>query len=588
LTISRRLSTAVRLFETIRHLRLRQIVYQVWYRLYRGTLPDIRSLSTRSLVDTQRWVSKPTCWEPGAAFTFLNERREHPGPAQWEQSGASKLWLYNLHYFDCLGLQQPLKTQNTKATDQSDTGYQNDCALLIEQWIEANTDIAGTGWEPYPTSLRIVNWIKWQKQGNQLGEGARNSLSQQAQWLSTRLEHHILANHLFANAKALVFAGLFFEGTQADRWLSKGVTLVNRELDEQILEDGAHFELSPMYHAIILEDVLDLLNLAYSANDVIDAALIVRWQSIAERMLSWQRSMLHPDGDIAFFNDASFGIARTATELEDYAASLGISLPENTTKVSVSTYSRPSGFGILHKGPFKVIADVADIKPSYQPGHTHADSLSCEMSIGQDRVFVNSGTSTYVKGPLRDWQRSTAAHNTLNFDGRNSSDVWDGFRVASRAKIIDVKWFEENGAQVLQASHDGYRLMASRPLHTRQWRLTDLELEVTDWVTFGNDTPRSSKEVSEEWQGSSDCLAMVIWLLHPSVEVIGTSRLRTASGRELQITVEGADIQVSDGIWYPQFGVEIPTKRLTISRQIDGFAEIKFSVRCERLANNET
>ncbi len=65
---------------------------------------------------------------------------------------------------------------------------------------------------------------------------------------------------MLANAKALVFAGLWFEGPEADRWLETGLSIYARELPEQILDDGAHFELSPMYHAIILEDLLDLIN----------------------------------------------------------------------------------------------------------------------------------------------------------------------------------------------------------------------------------------------------------------------------------------------------------------------------------------
>jgi uncharacterized heparinase superfamily protein len=34
------------------------------------------------------------------------------------------------------------------------------------------------------------------------------------------------------------------------------------ELPEQVLADGGNFERSPMYHAIFLEDVLDLINAA--------------------------------------------------------------------------------------------------------------------------------------------------------------------------------------------------------------------------------------------------------------------------------------------------------------------------------------
>lgn len=80
---------------------------------------------------------------------------------------------------------------------------------LILRWVEENPPAVGNGWEPYPTSLRIVNWIKWAQAGNLLPESARQSLAIQVRWLSKRVEHHLLANHLFVNAKALAIAGMF-------------------------------------------------------------------------------------------------------------------------------------------------------------------------------------------------------------------------------------------------------------------------------------------------------------------------------------------------------------------------------------------
>ena len=82
----------------------------------------------------------------------------------------------------------------------------------------------------------------------------------QVRFLRKRLEIHLLGNHLFANAKALVFAGLYFTGNEADEWLGKGLAILEREVPEQVLRDGGHFERSPMHHGIILEDLLDLLN----------------------------------------------------------------------------------------------------------------------------------------------------------------------------------------------------------------------------------------------------------------------------------------------------------------------------------------
>src|SRR5439155_4285503 len=117
----------------------------------------------------------------------------------------------------------------------------------------------GAGGEPYPLSLRIANWSKWACSRFSLSGAAVHTLAVQARYLRGRLEHHLLGNHLLANAKALVFAGLFFDGDESKEWLDVGLGILERELTEQVLADGGHFERSPMYHSIVLEDILDLL-----------------------------------------------------------------------------------------------------------------------------------------------------------------------------------------------------------------------------------------------------------------------------------------------------------------------------------------
>ncbi|WP_413889037.1 heparinase II/III family protein [Candidatus Aalborgicola defluviihabitans] len=161
--------------------------------------------------------------------------------------------------------------------------------------------------------------------GNALPEPCARSLVLQARWLHKRLEWHLLGNHLFANAKALVFAGLFFEGPEAQQWLTTGLRIIARELPEQVLSDGGNFERSPMYHAIFLEDLLDLVNAANVWTGQVDAALAESWRNVAGSMLVWLQGMAHPDGKIALFNDAAFGVAPTTQELTAYARRLALS-----------------------------------------------------------------------------------------------------------------------------------------------------------------------------------------------------------------------------------------------------------------------
>ncbi len=247
-------------------------------------------------------------------FRFLNETHAL-SETGWNGQAYEKLWIYNLHYFD------DLNAQRAHARNSWHEG-------LLERWVKENPPGFRNGWEPYPTSLRIVNWIKWSLAGNSLSDGCLDSLAVQARWLNKRFEWHLRGNHLFANAKAMLYAGVFFQGDEAENWLKKAIAVIAKELPEQVLADGGNFERSTMYHSIFLEDVFDLVNLASAYPDCIDDSLLNTLVVTSVSMLGWMDGMLHPDGQISLFNDAAFHIAPEPAELHSYARRLGIEKTE--------------------------------------------------------------------------------------------------------------------------------------------------------------------------------------------------------------------------------------------------------------------
>jgi hypothetical protein len=125
---------------------------------------------------------------------------------------------------------------------------------------------------------------------------------------------------------------------------------------------------------------------------------------------------------------------------------------------------------------------VAPVGPAYIPGHAHADTLSFELSWNTQRVLTNSGTSSYQVGTQRAWERSTAAHNTVEIDTENSSEVWSSFRVGRRARPFDKDAGEVDGVLCVSASHDGYRRLKGAPVHQRVLETTEGNLRVRDTV----------------------------------------------------------------------------------------------------------
>ena len=253
-------------WHTLRHLRPIQFYGRIWFRLLRPRV-DLRPAPPLRLLCGRDWV-KPARRKArllgSERFCFLNETHDLADHG-WDDPALEKLWRYNLHYFDDLNAQDAI----ARAEWQQ--------ALLL-RWVRENPPAVGTGWEPYPTSLRIVNWVKWALDGNTLPSECADSLAVQARWLAQRLEIHLRGNHLFANAKALVFASLFFDGPEAVGWMEKGMRILAREVPEQILSDGGQFERSTMYHALALEDMLDLCNVM----EAFAGAVLPLWRATLE------------------------------------------------------------------------------------------------------------------------------------------------------------------------------------------------------------------------------------------------------------------------------------------------------------------
>lgn len=523
----------------MRHLKPVQIYDRLWRTLI-NPRPDGRPPPIIRQTDSTAWAMparRLPSMPDGRTFRFLNETHSL-SDIGWDNPALDRLWRYNQHYFDDLNAQ-----------DAQDRAAWH-TALLLD-WIERNAPASGTGWEPYPTSLRIVNWIKWARAGNKLPAEAVHSLAVQVRWLAKRLEWHLLGNHLFANAKALVFAGSYFDGTEANQWLAKGLKILDHELSEQILKDGGQFELSPMYHALAVEDVLDLVNISGAfarAPHTEQAGWAEALKDRVPAMLHWLKTMCHPDGEISFFNDAAMGVAPCPQELHAYALRLGFVASNEC--VSGIEHLPESGYARLTSGDAVLLVDVARIGPDYLPGHAHADTLSFELSLYGQRLFVNSGTSIYGTGAERLRQRGTEAHNTVIVNGQNSTEVWGGFRVARRAapKIIDFS--DASGFLRIAASHDGYRRLAGRPVHKRAWRLAPGHLSVKDEID-GLSYPAEAR-----------------FHLHPEIGLRQdnpwSGTFDVEGGRGISWSTGGIPVETENTFWHPEFGVSIPTICLVV------------------------
>ena len=436
------------LWRTVRHLTGRQIVYQVWHRLRSPAKLRLADKVPETCFLAVPDANKPVSWQP-ERFTFLNLTVLFPSAIDWNYARHGKLWTYNLTYFDFLN--QPGMPVNRGLT-------------LIRDFIRQSADVRD-GLEAYPTSVRIINWVQFLSRHQVRDETINQHLFAQVRLLGQRLEYHLSGNHLLENGFALLTGALYFRHTP---WIRKASGLLHQALDKQILSDGGHYERSPMYHQLLLDRLLDTLLILQSTTGYDNTRLTALLTEKGISMAVWLDAVTFQSGTVPMVNDATPDLAPTTNQLRQKASQL---LPEKTRQpVPLSD----SGFRMFRQKRYELFTCVGSVGPAHQPGHAHADTLSFVLHVDNQPILVDNSTSTYQDGPRRDWERSTAAHNTVTVADADSSEMWASFRVGRRARVSLIT----ETATSLTARHDGYRHRGI--IHERNWSIGADTISITD------------------------------------------------------------------------------------------------------------
>jgi hypothetical protein len=448
-----KISTTLR---TLRYLRFEQLFYRAKYSLFSRSKGKPWSIKWGKS-DYVPFIKAHDLFDGKNAFTFLNTTASF-SEIGWQAPKLEKLWRYNLHYHNWL-LQENC-----------------DSILWMGRWIKDNPVGFGEGWEPYPIALRLMAWIKTLVTKNiQSTAEILESIGLQAGYLADNLEFHIGANHLLEDLFALYAV---IKIGHVDSTISKKIfKLLQRELNRQFLADGAHYELSPMYHAILMERILDVINLTKDTNkDLLSSKL----EQTALAGLNWLRIMT-PDNSYALFNDSNYGAAPKSTDIFDYGSRLfGWKPTISNAKV---VHLKESGYVRVSNDDLTMIQDVGLIGPSHQPGHSHCDLLSYVLSKGKTELIIDSGNFTYVDSDMRHYCRSTAAHNTVSLLNQEQSEIWASHRVGRRAYPVDVNVVENDNSVTISAAHNGYRFLSGHPIVKREISALRNRITVTEIVS---------------------------------------------------------------------------------------------------------
>ncbi len=544
-----------RALRTVRRLRAAQIVGQLRLQLrgrpgpraFDGPVPAL-ALGASAVPFLP---SPPHAFSDGwRRFRLIAREAVFVAGPDWEFTGHGPLFAYHLHQFDWL--RHPGLTADARR------------AVVID-WIERHTE--GVGWDAAPISLRTLNWLRCALTpgalplGDATGERILRSLGAQLDTLAGALETHLLGNHYLWNLIALVFAGHALAGPAAERWRAFGPRL-ERELATQILSDGAHEERTPTYHALLLENVLDLLNLQ-RAGVAFSPGLIAALEAVAARMLGALGVFTLPDGELALFGDSALAIAHPPVALEGRATRLGVARKGPPQPGVLDA----AGFARLERGPFVLLASLAGPSPAHQPGHAHGDALAFELTVGSARVITDTGVCEYVPGPLRDLSRATRSHATLEIDGFDQAEFWGAHRVGGRPRVRVISVSPDAAAEALaEATCAGWATPDTT--HRRLFRVRDDAVEIEDRLEGHLRPVRAALPLAPG--------------LEPRLDG-RIARLRLPDGRWLRIDLApGLDWRCERAPYFPTFGRslqrhalvgrgttrEIGTTRITLARSL--------------------
>lgn len=434
-------------WNTVKSLKPVQIRHQIENRICRGRRKKYLD-SVKALLGPKSWseikllIPELDC-DPDYLQRFPKDKllrneiellhESHRVEKEWRVLEASHLWNYNLHYLEFL---IPLAVEYSVTGEEA---YFLKWKEFVEGWLKQSSD---DSFEPYTISMRIPNLLicmellREKLRDTELESAVITSLYQQYRYLLKTQEQALLANHYFENLKAVVISSLLFQETGM---YHQYFDLFLKEIEEQILSDGLHFERSLMYHKIILEDILRVHAALRSTGHREDAKkLIPAIQMMASAMMKLERGFERTP----LFNDAGNNVSKSRDVLfraiiRHCTNSVTAEKSNAQKETAVEGFEASGCYMLTHKDT-ALFFDCGEIGPSYMGGHAHCDCLSFELSVNGKALFVNSGTGQY-QGELRSFFRSTAAHNTLMIDDREQSELWGEHRAARRIRKVQGK-----------------------------------------------------------------------------------------------------------------------------------------------------
>lgn len=362
----------------------------------------------------------------------------------------------------------------------------------IEGWIEQNPYGRGANWHcAMEVALRAINLLAAFdvfRQSQAFTEGGAAMVlrlfDQHGRFILDNNEFSYIAtsNHYLSNV-----VGLFWIGTclpeleKAAEWRALGLSEMLREMDKQVLPDGADFEASTGYHKFVTEMLLYSFLLARRNGIEIGE----RYWTKLRQMLDYLTGIMRPDGRMPLIGDADgsqivpivkrdaddAGYLLAIAEAESSRLSLPLATVQQAKACTLTSAAFPhAGAYIMRDGDLYLHFNANDCGVNGRGSHAHNDALSIEVSAFGRAFIVDPGSYAYnLDRDARHRFRSTAYHSTVMVDGeeQNATERDTPFVMGNEAAPRVIKWETAADRDTVVAEHYGYKRLNEPVVHRR-------------------------------------------------------------------------------------------------------------------------
>ena len=482
-----------------------------------------------------------------AAFGVVGPAAPASNDPPWQRPGANPLWLDALNGFAWL----------RDLRDCGDPSSATVAVRLVDDWTDREWRWSPSTWKREVLAQRIVAWIRhfdWLAAAADPDFSARFvfAIARQRVHLRRAARTALGGQEAVLVLKALIFADLAFirDGKRYEKSLAQSLSRLAKFVKRYVLHDGVVAERAPHVQMAVLRHLLDVRAALASADRRPPAEIV----AAIDRLAPMLRFFRHGDGGLALFNGTWEG-DRTLIDLV---------LARSGSSEGAPAMALQSGFQRLAAGTSLVITDAGSPPGRGMDGSAHAGTLSFEMSAAHERLVVNCGIYPGAPREWRQFMRYTAAHSTAVVDDTNSTEITDHGSMEYRAGNVLVDRAEDQGAQWLDMSHDGYRSLYGIIHRRRLWLSPDGgDLRGEDLFTGPEGRPVMVP----------DRRFIVRFHLHPSVKATLAQSgqavlMRLPSGRGWRLRASGAGIGLAESIYLGEEGRQRRTEQIVLVGQI--------------------